>query len=156
MLLYLASTLYHASKDEEKRIKLRIFDHAAIYILIAGTYTPVCLISLKETVGTILLISIWSIALAGVILKLFYTGRFDRASTVLYVLMGWIAIFAVQPLIEALSNPPLLWLLAGGVCYTTGAVIYSIKSISFNHAIFHVFVLGGSTCHYLMIYWYII
>ncbi|MEM7296799.1 MAG: hemolysin III family protein, partial [Bacteroidota bacterium] len=156
IILYLASTLYHAATDEEKRTKLRIFDHAAIFILIAGTYTPICMISLQKSWGVPLLIVTWSIAILGIMLKLFFTGKYDRASTILYVGMGWIAIVAIKPLLEAFPIEPLLWLLAGGICYTTGAVIYSFRKIPFNHAIFHVFVLGGSLCHYIMIYRYVI
>ncbi len=155
-LLYLASTSYHAAKNEDKRIKLRILDHAAIFVLIAGTYTPVCLLSLWHSWGPYLLVIIWAIAVLGIILKLFFTGRYDRASTILYVAMGWIAVVAIKPLLENLSTASLLWLLAGGICYTVGAVLYSLQRIPFNHAIFHVFVLGGSFCHYIMIYKFII
>lgn len=156
LLLYLASTFYHAATDDAKRAKLRIFDHAAIFILIAGTYTPICMISLQKSWGITLLIITWAIAIMGIILKLFFTGKYDRASTILYVGMGWIAIVAIKPLLDAFSVDALLWLLAGGISYTTGAVIYSIRKIPFNHAIFHVFVLGGSLCHYIMIYRYVI
>ena len=155
ILLYTASTLYHSSKEPFRR-KLRVLDHAMIYVLIAGTYTPVCLITLAESVGTTLLIVIWSVAISGIILKLFFTGRFDKLSTVLYVMMGWIAVFAVKPLLTYMSIDGLLWLLYGGICYTLGAVIYSIRNIPFNHAIFHFFVLGGSISHLVMIYFYIL
>lgn len=156
IILYAASTFYHAAKNPVRRAKLRIFDHAAIYVLIAGTYTPVCLITLSESVGTLLCIVIWSVAIGGVILKLFFTGRFDKLSTVLYVAMGWIAIFAIKPLLATMSTEGLLWLLAGGVFYTVGAVLYSIRSLPFNHAIFHFFVLGGSACHYWMVYMHVL
>ena len=152
LLLYLASTLYHAAKDRSLRAKLRILDHAAIYILIAGTYTPVCLITLKESMGTLLLILIWSIAAIGVFLKLFYTGRFNKLSTLMYVLMGWVAVIAINPLMNFMSSEELFWLFSGGGLYTLGALLYSIRSLTFNHAIFHLFVLGGSFCHYIMIY----
>ena len=155
ILLYTASTLYHSSKEPFRR-KLRVLDHAMIYVLIAGTYTPVCLITLAESVGTTLLIVIWAVAIAGIILKLFFTGRFDKLSTVLYVMMGWIAVFAVKPLLTYMSTDGLLWLLYGGICYTLGAVIYSIRNIPFNHAIFHFFVLGGSISHLVMIYFYVL
>ncbi|MEP1033752.1 hemolysin III family protein [Ekhidna sp.] len=152
ILLYGASTFYHASKDQKLRAKLRILDHAAIYILIAGTYTPVCLITLEENVGHILLFVIWSIGIAGVILKLFFTGRYDRLSTAMYIAMGWIAIFALKPILTSMDTEGLLWLLSGGIFYTTGAVLYSIRSIPMNHAIFHVCVLLGSFSHFMMIY----
>lgn len=156
IILYAASTFYHASTHLIKRAKLRVFDHAAIYVLIAGTYTPVCLITLSESVGTLLSVVIWSVAIGGVILKLFFTGRFDKLSTILYVAMGWIAIFAIKPLLVSMSTEGLLWLLTGGVFYTVGAVLYSIRSLPFNHAIFHFFVLGGSASHYWMIYSYVL
>ncbi|MEQ6166755.1 hemolysin III family protein [Ekhidna sp. MALMAid0563] len=156
IILYTASTLYHASKDQNTRARLRIFDHAAIYILIAGTYTPVCLITLDESIGTMLLYIIWGVGLSGVVLKLFFTGKFDRLSTIMYIAMGWIAIFAIKPLLVAMSTEGLLWLLAGGVFYTLGAILYSIRSIPMNHATFHVCVLGGSASHYIMIYFHIL
>ncbi len=156
IVLYTASTLYHSAKSAQVRAKLRIFDHAAIYILIAGTYTPVCLITLSESIGTILLIVIWSVAICGVILKLFFTGRFDRLSTIMYIAMGWIAIFAIKPILATMSTEELLWLLAGGVFYTLGAILYSIRSLPMNHAIFHVCVLGGSASHFMMIHVYIL
>ena len=155
-LLYLASTVYHASTNPAKRKQLRILDHSAIFVLIAGTYTPICMISLWDNWGKPLLVIIWSIAIAGIVLKLFFTGRFDRASTVLYVVMGWIALVAIKPLLESVATTPLLWLLAGGIFYTVGAVLYSFRKLLYNHAIFHVFVLGGSTCHYIMIYNFVI
>ena len=155
-LLYLASTVYHASTNPAKRKQLRILDNSVLFVLIAGTYTPVCMISLWDNWGKPLLVIIWSIAIAGIVLKLFFTGRFDRTSTVLYVVMGWIALVAIKPLLESVATTPLLWLLAGGIFYTVGAVLYSFRKLPYNHAIFHVFVLGGSTCHYIMIYNFVI
>ena len=102
------------------------------------------------------MIIIWTIAAIGVTLKLFFTGKYDRASTITYVVMGWIALGAVNPLLKALEAHALLWLLAGGLSYTVGAIIYRFRKMPFNHALFHVFVLGGSTCHYIMIYQFII
>ena len=154
IFLYGASTLYHSSKDAEKRTKLRIVDHIGIYFLIAGTYTPFCLITLQDSKGFLLFISIWIMALIGTIFKLFYTGRFEKLSTVTYVLMGWSAIFAINPLIESLDKQGLYWLVAGGIGYTIGAIIYSVKKIKYNHAIFHFFVLIGSFCHYMAVYFY--
>ena len=156
ILLYSASTLYHAAKERKLRARLRIFDHAAIYILIAGTYTPVCLITLPDDVGLTLFYTIWVVGISGVALKLFFTGKFDRLSTVMYILMGWIAVFAIKPILASMPHQGLLWLLAGGVFYTSGAVLYSIRSIPMNHAVFHIFVLLGSLCHYLMIYFWVL
>ena len=154
--LYAASTLYHSAKDPKARSRLRINDHATIYILIAGTYTPFTLITLNGWVGWTIFGVSWGMALAGVILKLFFTGKYNALSTLMYVLMGWIIIFAVKPLINSLSPEGIFWLVAGGVSYTTGAVIYSIKKIKFNHAIFHLFVLLGSICHFISVYFYVL
>jgi hemolysin III len=152
MSLYAASTLYHSAKDPIPRSRLRIFDHATIYILIAGTYTPFTLITLKGTTGWLIFGVSWGMAIAGVTLKLFFTGKYGVLSTLMYVLMGWIIVFAITPLVNSLSSQGLYWLFAGGVAYTTGAIIYSIKSVKFNHAIFHMFVLLGSFCHFVSIY----
>lgn len=156
IILYTASTLYHAAKDSKRRAKLRVFDHASIYVLIAGTYTPICLITLSESIGIILLGVIWGVAICGVVLKLFFTGQYDRLSTIMYVAMGWIAIFAIKPLLATMDFSGLLWLLIGGIFYTLGAILYSIRSLPFNHAIFHFFVLGGSVSHFIMIYSYVL
>jgi len=128
--LYAASTLYHSAKDPKVRARLRINDHATIYILIAGTYTPFTLVTLHGWVGWTVFGVSWGMALAGVILKLFFTGKYNVLSTLMYVLMGWIIIFAINPLINGLSSEGLFWLFAGGVAYTTGAIIYSIKNCS--------------------------
>jgi hemolysin III len=154
--LYAASTLYHSAKDPKARSRLRINDHATIYILIAGTYTPFTLITLNGWVGWTVFGVSWAMATAGVILKLFYTGKYNVLSTLMYVLMGWIIIFAIKPLINSLSSEGLFWLIAGGVAYTTGAVIYSFEKIKFNHAIFHLFVLLGSFCHFVSVYFYVL
>ena len=123
IILYAASTFYHNAKDENHRRLLNIFDHSAIFVLIAGTYTPFTLITLKGEIGWIVFGITWGIALVGIILKLFFTGRFNVLSTTLYVLMGWIIVFAIKPLIQNLPEAGLLWLLGGGVAYTIGAVL---------------------------------
>ena len=156
IILYCASTFYHAAKQPKLRAKLRIFDHAAIYILIAGTYTPVCLITLPEDIGRTLLYVIWAVGICGVLLKLFFTGKYDKLSTIMYIAMGWIALFAIKPLLATMSTEGLLWLLSGGIFYTSGAILYSIRSLPMNHAIFHICVLGGSTSHFVMIHWYVL
>jgi hemolysin III len=156
ILLYAASTFYHSAKDPLLRSRLRIVDHATIYVLIAGTYTPFTLIKLHVTTGWIIFGVSWGMAISGVILKLFFTGRYNVLSTLMYVVMGWIIIFAVKPLINSLSADGLFWLVAGGIAYTTGAVLYSIKKIKFNHAIFHLFVLLGSFCHFMSVYFYVL
>lgn len=156
ILLYSASTLYHYSQKPEMRRKLNILDHASIYILIAGTYTPFTLITLKGTLGISIFAIAWSIALFGVLFKLFYTGRYDKISTIAYVAMGWIIIFAIKPLVANLPLQGLYWLFGGGLFYTIGAVFYSIKKLKYNHAIFHVFVLLGSFSHFMAIYYYVL
>ena len=155
ILLYLASTLYHSAKDPSKRFKLKIFDHAAIYVLIAGSYTPFTLVSLNGETGWFIFSIVWILAFTGIILKLFFTGRFKVLSTAMYVLMGWLIIFYFKELTANLHSDGVFYLILGGVFYTIGAVLYSIKKIKFNHAIFHVFVLGGSFCHFLSVYLYI-
>jgi len=156
ILLYSASTVYHNSKKPKIRLRLQIFDHAAIYVLIAGTYTPFTLVTLNGTTGWIMFGVTWLFALTGIVLKILFTGRFETASTIMYVLMGWIVIFAIKPLIHNLPFEGLLWLFTGGISYTVGAVLYSIKKIPYNHAIFHVFVLVGSFCHFIAVYFYVL
>ncbi|WP_026914868.1 PAQR family membrane homeostasis protein TrhA [Christiangramia portivictoriae] len=156
ILLYAASTLYHSAKDHQKRAKLNILDHASIYILIAGTYTPFAVITLPGQIGNIILWTVWLIALAGVILKFFFTGKYQLLSTIMYVAMGWIIVFAGNSMLENLSAQGLWWLGAGGVSYTVGAVLFMLKNLPFNHAIFHVFVLLGTFCHFMSIYLYVV
>lgn len=155
ILLYAASTFYHAATQPVYRRKLNIIDHAAIYILIAGTYTPYTLIPLNGAIGWILFSFIWVFAFLGVFLKIFFTGKFDKLSTLLYLLMGWQIVFAMNPLKKNASFEALQFLFIGGVFYTIGAVLYSIKKIPYNHAIFHLFVLLGSVSHFLSIYLYL-
>lgn len=156
IVLYLASTLYHVSRKPTARKRLRIFDHAAIYILIAGTYTPFTLVTLDGALGWTIFGLVWGFALVGIILKLFYTGRFDKLSTLMYVCMGWLIIFAIKPLIANFSSEGLFWLLAGGIAYTIGAILYSFQKLPLNHAIFHVFVLAGSIFHFVSVYAYVL
>lgn len=156
IVLYAASTIYHSAKNPVVRNRLRIVDHASIYILIAGTYTPFTLVTLHGTVGWIIFGVTWTMALTGIVLKLFFTGRYNLVSTSMYVFMGWVIIFAIKPLIDNLAADGLYWLVAGGLAYTVGAILYAIKKIKFNHAIFHVFVLLGSTCHFISVYQYVL
>jgi len=155
ILLYLASTLYHASKEPQKRFKLKVFDHAAIYVLIAGSYTPFTLVSLNGETGWLIFSMVWVMAFTGIILKLFFTGKFKIVSTAMYVLMGWLIVFYFQDLTAHLHEKGVFYLILGGILYTIGAILYSIKKIKFNHAIFHFFVLAGSFCHFLSIYLYV-
>lgn len=154
--LYAASTLYHSATQKELRYRLKIFDHSAIYVLIAGTYTPFTLITLNGTTGWLVFGVSWGMALIGIILKLFFTGKYNFISTLMYILMGWMIVFAIKPLIDSLPFDGILWLLAGGISYTIGAILYSIERIKFNHAIFHIFVLIGSFCHFYSVYYYVL
>lgn len=153
--LYGVSTLYHNSHDPVRRARLRIADHAAIYGLIAGTYTPFTLLVLPQGVGWTIFAVTWSMALTGIVLKIFFTGRFRLVSTLLYLFMGWIIVFAITPLVESLPAAGLRWVVAGGIAYTLGAVLYSIRQLPFNHAVFHLFVLAGSACHFVAVYGYV-
>jgi len=156
ILLYAASTFYHSAQNPKLRQKLNVFDHASIYVLIAGTYTPFTLVVLNGWVGWTIFGISWGLAVTGVILKLFYTGKYDKISTIAYVLMGWLIVFAIKPLINNLPIEGLLWLLAGGIFYTVGALLYSIKSIKYNHVIFHIFVLLGSFSHFIAVFYYVL
>ncbi len=156
VILYAASTLYHSARTIRLRKRLNILDHATIYVLIAGTYTPFTIVTLNGTIGWVIFGISWGLALAGVILKLFFTGKYNLLSTIMYVLMGWVIIFAIKPLVNNLPAEGLIWLFAGGFSYTIGAILYSIKRIKFNHAIFHIFVLIGSFCHFMSVYFYVL
>lgn len=151
LLLYSASTLYHAIQDPRAKPALKVFDHCAIYLLIAGTYTPFTLIGLRGEVGRNLFIAIWSLAAAGIAFKLFFTGRFKLLSTLVYVAMGWLVLLAIKPVWQALDAWTLGWLLAGGVAYTLGTVFYHRPSMRYSHAVWHLFVIAGSTCHYIAV-----
>ena len=154
--MFLASTLYHSAKNPEKRSRLNVFDHSAIYLTIAGSYTPISLLNLPPIWGISVLVCVWLIAVTGIILKFFFIGSFPKLSTVMYVLMGWVIVIAIRPLISSMATAGLVWLLAGGLAYTFGAILYQIKSLKFNHAIFHICVLLGAFCHYIVIYYYCI
>jgi len=154
--MFLASTLYHSATDPKIRSRLNVFDHSAIYLTIAGSYTPICLLTLPPFWGNTVLITVWLIAVTGIVLKFFFLGKFPRISTVMYVLMGWVIVIAFKPLVDSIETVGLVWLIAGGLAYTVGAIFYQINRITFNHAIFHVFVLIGAACHYVVAYFYCI
>ena len=151
LLLYVASTLYHSIQHPVAKGRLKVFDHCAIYVLIAGTYTPFTLIGLRGPWGWGLFIAIWTLALAGVVFKLFYTGRFKLLSTAIYIAMGWLVLVAIKPMLDSLDAWTLGWLLAGGLSYTLGTYFYHRESIRFSHAIWHLFVIGGSVCHFIAV-----
>jgi hemolysin III len=146
LLLYGASTLYHAATSELARRRLMVLDHAAIYLLIAGSYTPFTLAALGGGWGWSLFGVIWGLALAGVIFKLFFAGRFKGVSTAIYIAMGWLIVIAIGPLVRSLDSLTLTWLVAGGLTYTIGTIFYMSRR-AYSHAVWHLFVLGGSVCH---------
>ncbi|RIA10168.1 hemolysin III [Flavobacteriaceae bacterium MAR_2010_72] len=156
VILFLASTLYHSVTNESRKHYFRIVDHISIYLLIAGTYTPVLLIMLPESKGWPLFWVVWGIAFFGVVLKLFFTGRFEVFSTLLYLVMGWLIVFDYTALTKLMATNGLYLLFAGGVFYTLGIIFYVFEKIPFNHVIWHLFVLGGAICHYLMILFFVI
>lgn len=151
LLLYVASTLYHAISHPVAKARLKVFDHCAIYLLIAGTYTPFTLNGLRGPWGWSLFAAIWSLALAGVVFKLYYTGRFKLLSTAIYIAMGWLVLAAIGPFWRALDAWTLTWLFSGGVAYTAGTAFYLDRRIPYSHAIWHAFVLTGSVCHFVAV-----
>jgi hemolysin III len=151
VLLYTASTLYHAIPHAPTKRRLKICDHCAIYLLIAGTYTPFALIGLSGVVGWWLFGVAWGLAAIGIVFKLFFTGRFKLFSTLVYIGMGWMAIIAIRPMLQNIPLASLGWLLAGGVAYTAGTLFYHNRSLRYSHAVWHLFVLAGSTCHFVAV-----
>jgi hemolysin III len=155
VLLYSASTLYHAIPASGAKQVLRVVDHGAIYLLIAGTYTPFTLGALRGPVGWTLLATIWALALLGILAKWVYRFRYPRLSTALYVGMGWLILLAARPLVTHVSLAGLAWLLAGGLCYTAGVAFYWWDGrIRYGHAVWHGFVAAGSTCHFCAVLWH--
>jgi hemolysin III len=152
IVLFTASTVYHAVESPKLKKKLRILDHIGIYYLIAGTYTPVCLSVLLPSKGWLLFYLVWGIALFGTILKIFFTGRFEAFSLVLYGVMGWLIVIDLPYLLQHMSSPQLIYLASGGAFYTIGILFYAVKKIPYNHLIWHFFVLGGALSHWLLIY----
>jgi len=150
VVLYVASTLYHSTAHPHTKAQLKVFDHCAIYGLIAGSYTPFALVGLRDHGGTWLLAAVWTIAVAGVVFKWFYTGRFKLVSTLLYLAMGWLALVVAVPMYHVLALSTLAWLLAGGLAYSAGTVFYLSKR-PYAHAVWHAFVLAGSGCHYIAV-----
>jgi len=156
IVLFTASTLYHAARTERRKHYFRIVDHISIYLLIAGTYTPVLLITLEQSLGWPLFWIVWGIAGFGIILKLFFTGRFEIFSTLLYLVMGWLIVFDFSNLSNALGSNGVLLFIMGGLFYTVGILFYAIHRIPYNHVIWHVFLLAGAISHFFMILFYVI
>ncbi|MDX9872233.1 MAG: hemolysin III family protein [Clostridia bacterium] len=153
--LYLSSTLYHGLVYEKAKKVLRVFDHAAINLLIAGSYTPLALIAMRGVWGWTLFGVIWGLALTGIVLNIVSLEKTRLYTTVLYVIMGWLIVFALKPMLAMIPPGLFNWLLAGGLIYTVGIVFYAVKKIPFNHGIWHLFVLGGSIVHYLGFLFYL-
>jgi hemolysin III len=156
VMLYTASTLYHSLRTPRLKRVLKILDHAAIYLLIAGTYTPFTLVNLRGFWGWTLFGVVWSLSVFGILWKLFHVDRFQVVSTLIYVVMGWVVIIAIKPVLAAVPPPGILWLLAGGLFYTVGVLFFAWKRIPYNHAIWHVFVMAGSICHYFAVLFYVL
>ncbi len=155
VLLYLASTLYHSFTRKRVKDILKFFDHAAIYILIAGNYTPFTLIPLHGTLGWSIFGIVWGLALVGIIFQVFFVKRFRFLSTLCYLLMGWMAVLMVKPLLAVLPVAAIYWLVAGGILYTIGTVFYLDRKIPYNHAVWHLFVIGGSVTHFITVFKYV-
>lgn len=152
VFLYTASTAYHYVIPGKLKFKLRKADHIAIYLSIAGTYTPICLSVLWDSNGPTILIAVWSIALFGTIWKLFFTGKFEAFSSLLYLVMGWLVVLDIDTVTREFSEDQLTYLIAGGVFFTVGIVFYAWNKLYFNHVIWHLFVLAGSFSHYLLVF----
>lgn len=148
VILYLSSTLYHSFPPGKVKNIFKIFDHSAIYLLIAGTYTPISLITLRGTLGWTIFTVVWAIAVFGIVFKIFFVKKFKILSTLLYIAMGWLIVVAIKPLFLALNDTSTIFLVIGGVLYTAGTIFYAWRSLKYHHAIWHLFVLGGSICHF--------
>ncbi|MDR1790021.1 MAG: hemolysin III family protein [Opitutaceae bacterium] len=160
LTLYLSSTLYHALTAPRWKAFFHVMDHAAIFLLIAGTYTPVLLVGVRggghPGWAWSLFGGEWGLAAAGVAFKVFFTGRFKVASTLVYVGMGWVVVVAAKPMLVSLTAGALWWLLAGGLAYTLGTVFYLMKGVRYHHAVWHLFVLAGSVCHFAAVTWHLL
>lgn len=154
VLLYLASTLYHALTHETAKQICRLFDHTAIFLLIAGTYTPFSLGVLRGPWGWSMLAAVWTLAIVGITLKINKRTRHSRISMVLYVIMGWLAVVAVKPIVMLIPVPGILLIFAGGIAYTGGLGFFAAERIRYNHFIWHLFVIAGTTCHFFAVLWY--
>jgi hemolysin III len=156
VLLYAASTLYHGIPSLRAKRVLRQLDHAAVYLLIAGTYTPFTLVNLRGSWGWTLLALVWGLAILGIALQVAVPRRARRASVPLYLAMGWLIVIAVEPLIRSVHSGGLVLLVLGGLAYTLGVVFYAWRRLPYNHAVWHVFVLAGSACHFSCVLGYVI
>ncbi len=156
ILLYTASTLYHGLTNPRIKSYLQKADHSAIYLLIAGTYTPYALITMRGPWGWSIFGVVWTLAAAGIFFELVWPNRWPRLSLLFYLGMGWLAIVAVKPMMENLPSPGMIWLVVGGLLYSGGAVFYRMRGLTWHHAIWHLFVLGGSIAHFYSIYFFVL
>lgn len=156
LMMYLSSTLYHSMKNPRLKHLFRIIDHASIYLLIAGSYTPFMLVTLRGPWGWTLFTIIWSLACAGVVFKMFFVHRFELLSTLIYLLMGWMAVVAIKPIYQHLPIAGLECVVAGGLCYTVGVIFYVWERLKFSHVLWHLFVLAGSIFHFFAVLLYVI
>ena len=155
ILLYLMSTLYHSVRHPKVKHVFRVFDHSCIYLLIAGSYTPFTLVTLRGGWGWTLFGLTWGLALCGIIFKIFFTKRFSILSTLMYIALGWLVVIAIKPVVGTVPAGGLAWLVAGGLLYTFGVLFYVWRRIPYHHAIWHLFVMAGSFCHFLAVYYYV-
>lgn len=156
IILYLSSTLYHSFQRKKIKDLFEIFDHSAIYILIAGTYTPFALVTLSGSLGWFIFSVVWVLAAIGIIFKIFFVKRFRILSTILYIAMGWLVVFAMEPLVTNLDFWGVVWLVIGGILYTVGTIFYMWRKIPYHHALWHLIVLAGSVCHFFSVFFYVI
>lgn len=156
ILLYTASTLYHAFRSPRVKRVFKILDHSAIYILIAGTYTPFTLVNLHGGWGWTLFGLVWGISVLGILFKIWFVDHFKIVSTTIYLALGWLVVIALRPLLTMVPLGGILWLLAGGLAYSFGVIFFAWRKLPYNHAVWHLFVLGGSVCHYFAVLWYVV
>lgn len=156
VFLYTTSTLYHSISHPGAKKVLRVFDHSAIFLLIAGTYTPFTLVTLRGGWGWTLFVIVWGLALVGIVYKVTARNRYRVLSVVLYVAMGWLVLIAIKPMVASIQPTGLWLLLAGGLCYTVGIIFYAWKRLPYGHAVWHLFVMAGSVCHFFAVLLYVI
>ncbi|WP_099157920.1 PAQR family membrane homeostasis protein TrhA [Virgibacillus ndiopensis] len=156
LIMYLSSTIVHSLPEGRWKDIFQIFDHSSIYLFIAGTYTPILLVHLRGEAGLLLFGVVWGIAIAGIIFKLYFVKKFLFLSTVFYILMGWLIMFVWEPLTAIMHENGIQLLMIGGLCYTFGAVFYVWRSFPYHHAVWHLFVIAGSTFHFFTIFYYVL
>ena len=157
VLMYTSSTLYHSITNKKAKRYFRIMDHSSIFVLIAGTYTPITLLALRDTGwGWTIFGLIWGLAILGILFKLMFYGKLEKLSVVFYILMGWLAVVAIKPMLANLPTGLLIWIALGGISYTLGIIFYAWTNLRYSHSIWHLFVLGGSICHFFGILLYLV